>query len=83
VVFPECATTGYFVADRLRELAEPPDGRSSRRLSEIARTNGIHLAVGLISIEIWPDAASAENAFRSGLATWENDPHPLDAPVVY
>jgi hypothetical protein len=34
-------------------------------------------------IEIWPDAASAENAFRSGLVTWENDPHPPDAPVVY
>ncbi len=27
----------------------------------------------LISIEIWPDAASAENAFRGGLVTWEND----------
>jgi hypothetical protein len=37
----------------------------------------------LISIEIWPDAASAENAFRSGLVTWENDQHPPDAPVVY
>ena len=34
-------------------------------------------------IEIWPDAASAENAFRSGLVTWENDQHPPDAPVVY
>jgi predicted amidohydrolase len=51
VVFPECATTGYFVADRLRELAEPPDGPSSRRLSEIARTNRIHLAVGIIVAE--------------------------------
>ena len=30
----------------------------------------------LISIEIWLDAASAENAFRGGLITWENDPHP-------
>jgi integrase len=37
----------------------------------------------LISIEIWPDAATAENAFRSGLVTWENDPRPPDAPVVY
>ena len=51
VVFPECATTGYFVPDQLTELAEPPDGRSSRRLSEIARTNRIHLAVGLIVAE--------------------------------
>ena len=29
----------------------------------------------LVSIEIWADAASAENAFRSGLVTWENDPY--------
>jgi hypothetical protein len=34
-------------------------------------------------VEIWPDAASAESAFRSGLVTWENDQHPPDAPVVY
>ena len=51
VVFPGCATTGYFVAERLTELAEPPDGHSSRRLSEIARTNRIHLAIGLIITE--------------------------------
>jgi len=37
----------------------------------------------LISIEIWPDAASAENAMRSGLITWENDPKQPDAPIVY
>ena len=30
----------------------------------------------LISIEVWPDAASAENALRDGLVTWENDPDP-------
>jgi hypothetical protein len=37
----------------------------------------------LISIEIWPDAASAENALRAGLVTWENDPDPPQAPVVF
>ena len=37
----------------------------------------------LISIEIWPDPASAENAFRSGLVTWENDPHAPDSPVAF
>ena len=37
----------------------------------------------LINIEIWPDAASAENALRDGLVTWENDPNPLEAPVVF
>ncbi len=35
----------------------------------------------LISIEIWPDAASAENALRDGLVTWENDPDPPDRPA--
>ena len=37
----------------------------------------------LISIEIWPDAVSAENALRVGLVTWENDPDPPKAPVVF
>jgi hypothetical protein len=37
----------------------------------------------LISVQIWPDAASAENAFRSGLVTWENDPQAPPSPVVY
>ena len=39
VVFPECATTGYFIADRLSELAEPPDGPSLRALAGIAGAN--------------------------------------------
>ncbi|MDD9991928.1 MAG: carbon-nitrogen hydrolase family protein [Rhodospirillales bacterium] len=46
VVFPECATTGYFLGDRLADLAEPPDGPSARRLGEIARENGLTMAVG-------------------------------------
>src|SRR5690349_16166249 len=46
VVFPECATTGYFLGERLAELAEPPDGPTAQRLAAIARANGIHLAVG-------------------------------------
>jgi len=50
-VFPECATTGYFVADRLAALAEPPDGPSLRALADIARANRLHLAVGLIVSE--------------------------------
>jgi hypothetical protein len=37
----------------------------------------------LIRIQVWPDVASAENAFRSGLVTWENDPHPPDPPIAY
>ena len=46
VVFPECATTGYFLGDRLTDLAEPPDGPTARRLGEIARANRLTMAVG-------------------------------------
>ncbi len=46
VVFPECATTGYFVGGRITELAEPPDGPTSTRIGEIARSTGLYLAVG-------------------------------------
>jgi 5-aminopentanamidase len=48
VVFPECATTGYFVADRLSTLAEPPDGPSLRALAGIAKANRLYLAVGVV-----------------------------------
>ena len=46
VVFPECATTGYFVGDRLAELAEPADGPSAARLAAVARENALTMAVG-------------------------------------
>jgi hypothetical protein len=37
----------------------------------------------LISIhQVWLDPASAENAFRDGLVTWENDEDPPESPVV-
>ena len=39
VVFPECATTGYFLGDRLGALAEPADGPTARRLGAIAQAN--------------------------------------------
>lgn len=48
VVFPECATTGYFVADRIAALAEPIPGPSSEQLVRLARNRGIHLVVGMI-----------------------------------
>lgn len=48
VVVPEMATTGYFISDRLAELAEPAGGPTERRLSEIAREAGIHLAIGTV-----------------------------------
>ena len=46
VVFPECATTGYFLGERLADLAEPPDGPTAERLGEIARENALTMAVG-------------------------------------
>jgi len=48
VLFPECATTGYFVADRIASLAEPVPGPSSDRLARLARGAGVHLMVGMI-----------------------------------
>jgi len=52
-----------------------PDDRHLRQYADSGPT--------LISIGIWSDAASAENAFCRGLVTWENYPHAPDAPVVY
>ena len=51
VVAPETATTGYFIAPRLAELAEPADGPTARALAGIARTNRLHLAVGMATRE--------------------------------
>ncbi len=48
IVFPECATTGYFVADGIASLAEPLPGPSSERLSRLARSLRVHLMVGMI-----------------------------------
>lgn len=48
LVFPECATTGYFVADRLAELAEPTGGTTDRALGAIAAGAGLHMAVGTV-----------------------------------
>ena len=49
VIFPECAVTGYFVGDRLGELAASPDGPPSKALGEIARSTNLHLACGLFT----------------------------------
>jgi predicted amidohydrolase len=48
IVFPECATSGYFVGARARAIAEPADGPVVERLARLARETGAHLAVGLI-----------------------------------
>lgn len=51
VIFPECATTGYFVGDKIATLAEPPDGPTAKALGDIARTNRLYLACGLYTKE--------------------------------
>jgi predicted amidohydrolase len=48
VLFPECATTGYFVGDHIPVLAEPIPGPSSERLTQLARSERVHLVVGMI-----------------------------------
>jgi predicted amidohydrolase len=48
VLFPECATTGYFLGDRIASLAEPIPGPSSEQLTHLARSRGLHLMVGMI-----------------------------------
>jgi predicted amidohydrolase len=48
VLFPECATTGYFVADRIASLAEPVPGPSSEELARLAHSTGVYLMVGMI-----------------------------------
>jgi predicted amidohydrolase len=48
VLFPECATTGYFVGDRIASLAESIPGPSSEQLARLARSLGVHLLIGMI-----------------------------------
>lgn len=49
VIFPECATTGYFLGDKQGELSEAPDGPSAKRLADIAKKNRMHLAAGMFT----------------------------------
>lgn len=54
VVAPELATTGYdldLLTARGRELAEPADGATARRLAELAARVGATLVVGFIEQE--------------------------------
>ena len=52
VIFPECATTGYFIGDKLGQ-ARRGAGRADapRRLADIARKNRIHLACGMFTAQ--------------------------------
>ncbi len=47
VVFPELATTGYFIADRIAELAEPIPGPTTEELVCLAQESQTWLVVGM------------------------------------
>jgi predicted amidohydrolase len=51
VIFPECATTGYFIGDAIKDLADGPEGPVACRLGEVARQNRITLICGLYTQE--------------------------------
>lgn len=47
VIFPELCTTGYFVADKLSQLAEPVPGPTTDTLVQIAKDHDAWLVVGM------------------------------------
>jgi len=47
VIFPELATTGYFISDRIEELAEPIPGPTTAALTNIAKEHDIWLVTGM------------------------------------
>lgn len=51
VIFPECATTGTFIGERIDDLADEPDGPATRRLGGIAKARSITLVCGLYTRE--------------------------------
>ena len=51
VIFPECATTGYFIGEAIKDLADAPEGPAARRLGDIAKENGVTLICGLYTQE--------------------------------
>lgn len=46
-VLPELCTTGYFIGERLAELAEPVPGPATDRLGAIAARHGLYVAAGI------------------------------------
>jgi len=48
IVLPELATTGYFVGERMSDLAEPVPGPTSEWVCRLAKTYGCYIAIGII-----------------------------------
>lgn len=51
VIFPECAATGYFITDKLEQIAEPANGPTNQALAAMAARNRLHMAVGTVLAE--------------------------------
>ena len=93
VVLPETVTTGYFITDRLTELAEADDGPTSTRLAGMASIWGVHLAVGMpvaaggkfydAQLLFAPDGRRLATYWKAHLFSSEREYYsPGDAPVV-
>lgn len=50
VIFPELATTGYFISDRIAELAEPVPGPTTEALVKIANEHDIWIITGMAEV---------------------------------
>jgi predicted amidohydrolase len=64
VVLPELVTTGYYMFDRFRQLAEPVDGPTVTILTELARRWDLHVVVGVA--ELGEDGAVYDSAVLVG-----------------
>ena len=93
VVLPETATTGYFIADSLEQLAEPEDGPTAQRLAALAAACSLHLAIGMAIVEggkyydaqllFGPDGRRLATYRKTHLFSAERDCYtPGDAAVV-
>lgn len=51
VIFPELFLTGYMLAGRTQEMAEPLSGPSLERVTELARTNRIAVQMGFAELD--------------------------------
>lgn len=71
LITPELAVTGYGAGDRIRDLAEPADGPTLRRLAEITASTGVAIIAGFA--ERAGDVIYNSAAYISG----------ADTPLIY
>jgi predicted amidohydrolase len=51
ICFPELATSGYSLNERWRKFSEPIPGKTSEKLTELARNSGVHLICGMPELD--------------------------------